>query len=112
MSAAHDLALWVREHLPRQMGDATLVQEGLTLSKAVLAEGKPLVDRAFDMWMVMATTGEYRVGPSAKDIVRTARAMMEEVANPTPFPERKAPQGEGLATSAWTSSPEDELARY
>lgn len=112
MSAAHDLALWVREHLPSNMVDAALIKEGLELSKAVLVEGKPLVDRAFDMWMVAAGTGQYFVGPSAKNLVRTARAMMDEVANPTPWPEQKKAQDDGLPAPAWTPSPEDELARY
>lgn len=118
MTAAEELARWVKENAGQQMADQERVTDAFRLANKVLDEerergqGKSLTDRAFDMWMVMASSGEYRVGPSGRDIVRTARAMMEEVATPTPWPERKTPQADGLTAAGWNPPPEDELARY
>lgn len=95
MSAARDLALWVKEHAREMDSLADAGRQALALADVILLSSeevaKPtersLADRAFDMWMVMASSGEYRVGPSGKDIVRTAREMLREVETSTPFPE-------------------------
>lgn len=118
MTAARELAFWVKERadlmdsLGQDGRDALALADTILLHLPEDQPTKALVDRAFDMWMVMASSGEYRVGPSGRDIVRTARDMMKEVASPTPWPDRKVPQADGLPAPGWNPPPEDELARY
>lgn len=95
MSAARDLALWVKEHIADDPEGGRDGMEAIRLANATLADAvmapppfKSIEERAHEMWMVSAGVGEVRLGPAARDIIRTIRFMDMEIANPTPF---KAP---------------------
>lgn len=96
MSAARDLALWVKLHAPELDSFVNDHERALALANIVLEQtdvppggGKSIEERAHEMWIVAATSGEIRIGPSGADIVRTIRAMDAEIATATPFPARQ-----------------------